>query len=234
MKKYPSFFPRFIEILTEAYHSLFIATGIENNSKTTNTVNDNLKLVKDTPLLVFISLVITSLIFVLLGHIKLLPYVFLVLILLSSGMYWLEYNKHNFSSYKKHKKLEITKTPKKSGAATFAKINTYIITEKKYLSTDISLNSIATFFNISKGYISQIINIHAEKSFNDYINELRIEASQKMLLDKHYDNYTIESIGLECGFTSKSNFYTTFKKISGQTPNQYKKVKKISSGYVDS
>ena len=49
-----------------------------------------------------------------------------------------------------------------------------------------------------------------------------------MLVDAHYKNYTIESIGLECGFKSKSNFYITFKKLTGQTPNQYKS-QKISS-----
>ncbi len=227
MKKYSSFFLRHIAILITTYHNIFNTSGIENNFTTKpDTLNGNFKLAKDMPLLVFFSLAITSLIFVVLVNVRLFHYVFLVLIVLSSGMYLLAYNRHHFSSYKEPKKIDNTKASKKSGATTFAKINECIITEKKYLSTEISLHSIATYFDMSKGYISQLINIHAEKNFNDYINQLRVEASQKKLLDEHYDHYTIESIGLECGFTSKSNFYTAFKKNTGQTPNQYKKLKK--------
>ncbi len=144
---------------------------------------------------------------------------------LSLWIYWIGYVGINRSS--SHERLEKLTTPqlsKKTGHATFVKINDYIVKEKKYLLADISLNSIAEKFQISSGYLSQLINTHTQNSFNDYINELRVEASKKMLIDSQYDNYTIESIGLECGFKSKSNFYTTFKKFSNLTPNQFKKL----------
>ncbi len=154
-------------------------------------------------------------------------YAYPFFISLSVWIYWVGYvGIQRSSSHKRLEKLQNIQTSKKTGATTFKKINDYIIDEKKYLLADISLNTIADKFEISSGYLSQLVNIHTTKSFNDHINELRVEASKRMLTDDHFNNYTIESIGLECGFKSKSNFYTTFKKFSGQTPNQYKKLKK--------
>ncbi len=158
-------------------------------------------------------------------------YAYPFFISLSLWIYWVGYVGINrSSSHSELQKLNNSPNPQKIGFATFNKINDYIVTEKKYLFNDINLNTIAEKFEISNGYLSQLINTHTNKSFNDYINELRIESSKKMLHDPQFDNYTIESIGLECGFKSKSNFYTTFKKFTNQTPNQYKKVKKVSSG----
>ncbi|MEW7289115.1 helix-turn-helix domain-containing protein [Aquimarina sp. 2304DJ70-9] len=154
-------------------------------------------------------------------------YAYPFFISLSLWIYWVGYVGINrSSSSEKLKRLQNTQSSKKMGYDTFTRINEYIITEKKYLSVDINLNTIADQFEISNGYLSQLMNANTQKSFNDHINELRVEASKKMLTDVRYDNYTIESIGLECGFKSKSNFYSTFKKFSGQTPNQFKKSKK--------
>ncbi|WP_108867206.1 helix-turn-helix domain-containing protein [Aquimarina aquimarini] len=126
------------------------------------------------------------------------------------------------------KRINSSKTSKRTGYDTYTKIKEYIITEKKYLLQDISLSSLSLDFKISNGYISQLINTYSQKKFNDFINELRVEESKKKLLDSGYNNYTIESIGLECGFKSKSNFYTAFKKFTKQTPNQFKSLQNNS------
>ncbi len=146
---------------------------------------------------------------------------------LSLWLYWVGYiGVHKSSSYKKLEETHYLKASQKIGEATFSRINNYITEEKKYLTLDISLSSISEKFDISDGYLSKLINEHTGKNFNTYINELRVERSKKILIDETYNQYTIESIGLECGFKSKSNFYSTFKKITGKTPNQYKKQNK--------
>ncbi len=148
-------------------------------------------------------------------------------ILLSSCIYWVGYvgvNKVEFERSADEKEL----APHSTGAAMFGRVQQYITNEAHYLNTDISLESIASKFGITPGYLSKLINQHTDSHFNDYINEQRVEAAKKMMLDSQFLHYTIESIGLESGFKSKSNFYTSFKKFTGQTPNQFRKQKKKS------
>jgi len=60
-------------------------------------------------------------------------------------------------------------------------------------------------------------------SFKDYINTLRVEEAKSYLVDDDFSAYTLVAIGLEAGFNSKSAFNTSFKKITGETPSQFKK-----------
>ncbi len=98
-----------------------------------------------------------------------------------------------------------------------------LITEKKlFLNPQLTLSETAKELNVTAHTLSQVINEKFNKSFNVYINELRIE-SAKMLLIKN-KTYTIEGVGYESGFNSKSSFFTVFKKMTGQTPAEYQKT----------
>jgi len=120
---------------------------------------------------------------------------------------------------------ELTNSSKKpcQKPDSFNKIEAYINDNNLYLNPHLTLNMLSESLNLSEGYISQLINKNANKYFNDYINTLRIEDTKKMLSNPDYDNYTIESIGLESGFNSKSSFYQAFKKHTNKTPVDYKK-----------
>jgi len=85
----------------------------------------------------------------------------------------------------------------------------------------LTLIDIAKELDVTQHNLSQFLNNNYGKSFSLFINELRIEKAKKLLLIPN--PYTIETIGYESGFNSKSTFYTTFKKITGQTPSEYQK-----------
>ncbi|MBL7757174.1 MAG: AraC family transcriptional regulator, partial [Chitinophagaceae bacterium] len=55
--------------------------------------------------------------------------------------------------------------------------------------------------------------------FTLFVNEYRIDAACRMLSQP--TNFTIEAVGDEVGFNSKSTFFAAFKKIKGLTPNAY-------------
>ncbi|MDO8896190.1 MAG: helix-turn-helix domain-containing protein, partial [Bacteroidales bacterium] len=61
------------------------------------------------------------------------------------------------------------------------------------------------------------------QNFYGYINKFRVEKSKKLLTDKELDKYSIIGIAFESGFNSKTAFNTAFKKITGQTPSEFKK-----------
>ena len=149
--------------------------------------------------------------------------IYTILSLVSFAGYYLGYVGVYRSTIKRTTKEPIAT---KNGANTYKKIHAHIIEKRLYLNMELGLSDVAASFNITPGYLSQLINTHGEQSFNEYINRLRIEASKKMLVEHQFDNYTIESIGLECGFKSKSNFYAAFKKFTGQTPKAFVKSQK--------
>ncbi|WP_292943769.1 helix-turn-helix domain-containing protein [Olleya sp. UBA1516] len=124
---------------------------------------------------------------------------------------------------KANKKRETKIKKSINSNSTFNKIETKIITEQLYLNPNLNLSLLSNLLGLSEGYISQQINTNSEINFNDYINKLRINNAKETLTNKDFNNYTIESIGLESGFNSKSSFYAAFKKFTNQTPVQYKK-----------
>lgn len=99
-----------------------------------------------------------------------------------------------------------------------------LLCKDEHLYTDSTLNreKVAEKLGISAGYVSQIVNTITGDNFAHYINQYRVEAVKEMISDPEYGNYTLLTMGLESGFTSKTTFYKAFKKVTGQTPNEYK------------
>lgn len=106
--------------------------------------------------------------------------------------------------------------------ASFSKIEKYIINDKKYLDPLLSVDSIAKALNISNRNISNITNSNSSMNILDFINFYRIEEAKIILTHPDYSNYTITSIGFECGFNSKATFYRAFSKFTGTSPAEFR------------
>jgi YesN/AraC family two-component response regulator len=91
------------------------------------------------------------------------------------------------------------------------------------MDSKLSLTSLAEKLEIPKQYISEILNIHMDTNFQDFVNGYRIDAFLERLNDPKYSNYSLLGIANDVGFSSKSNFYATFKKHKGITPTEYRK-----------
>ncbi|MGB0521601.1 MAG: helix-turn-helix domain-containing protein [Flammeovirgaceae bacterium] len=94
--------------------------------------------------------------------------------------------------------------------------------EALFKNPNLKLNDVAKALNILPHRLSQLLNDNLGKSFTSYINELRVAAAKKLLKTDH--PFTLEALGYECGFSSQSNFYASFRKITGTTPAKYKKA----------
>lgn len=116
-----------------------------------------------------------------------------------------------------------TNAKNKLNFSRFSEIDSYIKAQKLFLDPGLSLATLETQFNLSEGYISQLINNFSGGNFSSYINKLRVEQAKLYLQNSAYAHYTIVSIALESGFNSKSAFYTAFKKVTGISPSEYKR-----------
>lgn len=106
----------------------------------------------------------------------------------------------------------------------YSTIEKYVCTNQRYLDPQFSLELLSNELNFSVSYISKLINEYGKYNFSDFINSLRVEKAKELLSLKDYNNYTIIAIGLECGFYSKSAFYSAFKKFTSETPSSFRKA----------
>jgi len=96
-------------------------------------------------------------------------------------------------------------------------------TKKPFLDCELNLFKLATEMNISSHILSYVINTGFEENFFQFVNRYRIEEAKKLIIDCTMDHLSILGIGYEVGFNSKTVFNTTFKKMTGKTPSQFKK-----------
>jgi len=108
----------------------------------------------------------------------------------------------------------------------FKKLEDLCINHEIYRDSTLDRNKVAEKLGISPGYVSQLVNTITGNNFATYINHYRVEAVKDIILDSEFDNYNLLAIGLECGFSSKTTFHNSFKKITGITPNAYRKMHK--------
>ncbi|WP_421944226.1 helix-turn-helix domain-containing protein [Pedobacter sp.] len=97
-----------------------------------------------------------------------------------------------------------------------------IIENELFLKPNFSLDEAAKELKVTKHILSQYVNEILGKSFSNLINEYKIDKAKRLL--ETQKNYTIESLGYDSGFNSKSTFFTAFKKITGLTPSEYQKM----------
>ncbi|WP_135547849.1 AraC family transcriptional regulator [Paenibacillus cymbidii] len=91
--------------------------------------------------------------------------------------------------------------------------------ETNFTDPNLSLQSIADALNMSSGYLGRYFRSKESVSVADYINEIRLTQSLKLL---EQGDDSIAAIIQKVGFTNESNYFKLFKKRFGITPNEYR------------
>ena len=94
---------------------------------------------------------------------------------------------------------------------------------KKYIqdniTSDLSLNSIASNFFLNKYYFSHLFKKETGMNFIDYVTSLRIEKAKEMLKDVSIKVYEVAE---KIGYADQRYFSQLFKKYTGFTPRAYR------------
>ncbi|MEE0868089.1 MAG: AraC family transcriptional regulator [Clostridia bacterium] len=96
-----------------------------------------------------------------------------------------------------------------------------------HYSEEISAESMAELANMSYSYFSRIFKQVMNKSFNDYLNYVRIIEAEKLLAST---DKSITEIAYETGFSSSSYFIKIFDKYKGMPPGNFRKKFNIKFG----
>ncbi|WP_420570838.1 helix-turn-helix domain-containing protein [Kordia sp.] len=140
--------------------------------------------------------------------------------------------KEEIHNYLASIKTTTTKTKSKIKDTTTSKVITQLYKlmeeEELYKNPLLSRLDLASRLDTSESYLSQIINQEINKSIIQFVNEYRIKAAKNLLQDPVFNKYSIEAIGMEVGFKSKSAFYSAFKMSLEMSPGAYRKLQQMS------
>ncbi|MCR5692321.1 MAG: helix-turn-helix transcriptional regulator [Eubacterium sp.] len=84
---------------------------------------------------------------------------------------------------------------------------------------NIRVSEIAEYFGYNEKYITTFFKKSAGLSLKAYILNQKMELAQALLTDT---NLPIAQIGYDIGFSDNHNFSSAFKKITGQSPSEYR------------
>lgn len=84
----------------------------------------------------------------------------------------------------------------------------------------ITLEKISEIANMSKNAFCRYFKKRTNKTFFQFLIEIRIENACKLIFNK--PDYSISTISELCGFHNTANFNRKFKQIKGVTPSHYR------------
>jgi len=90
---------------------------------------------------------------------------------------------------------------------------------QKNIAENHSLKALAIIFNINASYLGTLIKNYTGEAFPDYVNKIKIKKARELLLNTNLKTYEIAE---KVGYSSDNYFCKVFKKITGQSPHEYK------------
>lgn len=99
----------------------------------------------------------------------------------------------------------------------FNKVYKFLV---KNFATSIRLEEVSTLVGLTPTAFCRYSKERTKKTFVEYLNEMRIGYSKKLLLE---NKMKISTISGEVGFPNLSNFISQFKKVTGMSPSQFQK-----------
>jgi AraC-like DNA-binding protein len=91
----------------------------------------------------------------------------------------------------------------------------------KHFKENINLSTVASLSNMTDAAFCRYFKSRTNKTFSDFVKEIRIGNACKMLQD---ENKSISQTCYESGYNTVSNFNNQFKSLKGVSPKQYQKL----------
>lgn len=101
-----------------------------------------------------------------------------------------------------------------------------VMESEEIFSPSFNSSRLATLCDTNTRYLSTALSEIKEGGFPALLAEMRIHEAMRRLdgSNASYSNLTIEAVGESIGFKSRSTFSTAFKRITGLTPNEYRRI----------
>lgn len=112
-------------------------------------------------------------------------------------------------------------TETKSYKAMVNEMKNYI--EEQFANPDLSLKHLSDRFQISGKHASYLFKTEFNMKFVDFVTELRMKETEKLLLET---DCSLQDIALKVGYANGITLGRVFKRITGITPGDYRRMKR--------
>ena len=92
--------------------------------------------------------------------------------------------------------------------------------QENCMQQHLSLGEVADHVYVSQWHLSKLLNRETGKSFFDLLGSMRINKAKTLL---RTPGMNIQDVAEQTGYTDVAHFSRTFKKLTGQTPGDYRK-----------
>lgn len=92
-------------------------------------------------------------------------------------------------------------------------------TKEYFLRNNASLDDFANIMKVSSSDLYKFIYFNYSMTFNDLVNKNRVDYFINILQNTKYNNFTIDALAKEAGFSSRQHLYKPFKKFHGGNPS---------------
>lgn len=116
-----------------------------------------------------------------------------------------------------------TAEPNEKIASMVNKIMRGIKDDKLFLHPNINLEQFSEKVGLPHRDVSFAINRAFGNNFFEFINSYRVEEAKRYLSDEQFLDMSVMEILLQSGFNSKSAFQRFFKRLTGESPTEFRK-----------
>ncbi|SFE52224.1 Helix-turn-helix domain-containing protein [Paenibacillus catalpae] len=99
-------------------------------------------------------------------------------------------------------------------------IRAYI--QENFADPDLSLKHLSDRFEISGKYASHLFKLEYDMKFVDFLVQLRMQQAERLLAETEE---TVQNIALQVGYANSITFGRVFKRLTGVTPGEFRKLK---------
>lgn len=98
-----------------------------------------------------------------------------------------------------------------------------MMVEKRYRDSGYTAGRLAEELGTSPRYVSAVVARYTKDNYSALVRSYRLRDACHMLGQARYAKYTMEEIGLMCGFNSRQSFYQAFKQAFQMSPLRYRR-----------
>jgi len=117
--------------------------------------------------------------------------------------------------------IRINEVETKFRNVPWSKHKSIIIDNKYYTRPEIDIEEMAQYLKIGRSTLSGYINREEKMSFRSWVNTLRVEEAQRIMITR--PNLSLIQVSEGVGFSEPSNFSRQFKSITHQSPLEWKR-----------